>query len=157
MPNHSPEYPMLRNYLELVSELPWQTSSLEVIDIKKAANDLNAEHHALAKVKKRILEYLAVRQLENSLKGPILCFVGPPGVGKTSIGHSIARTIGRKFHRICLGGVSDQSEIRGHRRTYVGSMPGRFIQGLKAVRVNNPVFLLDEIDKMVLSFSFFKK
>jgi len=143
-----PEYPMLRHYLELIADLPWQKSTVDKIDITKAREDLDADHYAMTDVKKRILEYLAVRQLKNSLRGPILCFVGPPGVGKTSIGKSIANTLGRKFHRISLGGVSDQSDIRGHRRTYIGSMPGRFVQGLKNAGVNNPVFLLDEIDKM---------
>lgn len=150
-----PEYPMLRHYLELISELPWNKSTKEDnIDIAKARNDLDADHYAMNEVKKRILEYLAVRQLKQSLRGPIMCFVGPPGVGKTSIGRSIANILGRKFHRISLGGISDQSEIRGHRRTYIGSMPGRFIQALKTVGVNNPVILLDEVDKMVFFPSF---
>lgn len=144
-----PEYPMLRHYLELISELPWNKSTKDNIDIGKARQELDADHYAMNEVKKRILEYLAVRKLKQSLRGPIMCFVGPPGVGKTSIGRSIANILGRKFHRISLGGISDQSEIRGHRRTYIGSMPGRFIQGLRTVGVNNPVFLLDEVDKMV--------
>ena len=159
-----PEYPMLRHYLELVAELPWNKvgfsvyywtiqllsqASKESINIKKARADLDADHYALDAVKKRILEYLAVRKLNPSLRGPILCFAGPPGVGKTSIAKSIANTLGREFHRISLGGVSDQSDIRGHRRTYIGSMPGRLIQGMKTAGVNNPVFLLDEVDKMV--------
>jgi len=143
-----PEYPMLRHYLELVAELPWNKTSEEKINIKKARGDLDADHYSLDAVKKRILEYLAVRKLNPSLRGPILCFAGPPGVGKTSIAKSIASTLGREFHRISLGGVSDQSDIRGHRRTYIGSMPGRLIQGLKVAGVNNPVFLLDEVDKM---------
>jgi len=134
--------------LELVAELPWNKASKESINIKKARADLDADHYALDAVKKRILEYLAVRKLNPSLRGPILCFAGPPGVGKTSIAKSIANTLGREFHRISLGGVSDQSDIRGHRRTYIGSMPGRLIQGMKTAGVNNPVFLLDEVDKM---------
>merc|ERR1712156_810119 len=143
-----PEYPMLRHYLELVTELPWNKSSEEKIDIQRARRDLDADHYALDSVKRRVLEFLAVRKLNPQLTGPILCFAGPPGVGKTSIAKSIARTLGREFHRISLGGVADQSDIRGHRRTYIGSMPGRLIQGLKTVGVSNPVFLLDEIDKM---------
>ena len=129
--------------------LVFHQSSQESINIKKARAELDADHYALDDVKKRILEYLAVRKLNPSLRGPILCFAGPPGVGKTSIAKSIASTLGREFHRISLGGVSDQSDIRGHRRTYIGSMPGRLIQGIKTVGVNNPVFLLDEVDKMV--------
>merc|ERR1719495_1067405 len=143
-----PEYPMLRHYLELVAELPWNKTSEEKIDIQRARQDLDADHYALDSVKRRVLEFLAVRKLNPQLTGPILCFAGPPGVGKTSIAKSIARTLGREFHRISLGGVADQSDIRGHRRTYIGSMPGRLIQGVKAAGVNNPVFLLDEIDKM---------
>uniref|UniRef100_A0A8C9TE02 Lon protease homolog n=1 Tax=Scleropages formosus TaxID=113540 RepID=A0A8C9TE02_SCLFO len=123
----------------------------DCLDIRAARVLLDSDHYAMEKLKRRVLEYLAVRQLRNSLKGPILCFVGPPGVGKTSVGRSIARTLGREFHRIALGGVCDQSDIRGHRRTYVGSMPGRIINGLKAVGVNNPVFLLDEVDKLTKS------
>uniref|UniRef100_A0A8C2LRS2 Lon protease homolog 2, peroxisomal n=1 Tax=Cricetulus griseus TaxID=10029 RepID=A0A8C2LRS2_CRIGR len=118
------------------------------LDIRAARILLDNDHYAMEKLKRRVLEYLAVRQLKNNLKGPILCFVGPPGVGKTSVGRSVAKTLGREFHRIALGGVCDQSDIRGHRRTYVGSMPGRIINGLKTVGVNNPVFLLDEVDKL---------
>jgi len=148
MPAQMPEHAMIRNYLELMVDLPWSKVSKDRLDIQLAKQDLDHDHYGLDKVKKRIIEYLAVRQLKNSLKGPILCFVGPPGVGKTSIGRSIAHTLGREFHRIALGGVCDQSDIRGHRRTYIGSMPGRIIQGLKQVQVSNPVFLLDEIDKL---------
>ncbi|XP_053304912.1 lon protease homolog 2, peroxisomal [Spea bombifrons] len=148
MPQSMPEYALTRNYLELMSELPWSKSTTDRLDIRAARILLDNDHYAMAKLKKRVLEYLAVRQLKNNLKGPILCFVGPPGVGKTSVGRSIAKTLGREFHRIALGGVCDQSDIRGHRRTYVGSMPGRIINGLKIVGVNNPVFLLDEVDKL---------
>ncbi|XP_071088877.1 lon protease homolog 2, peroxisomal-like [Haliotis cracherodii] len=148
MPQHMPEHAMIRNYLELMVELPWSRQSKDALDILQARKDLDEDHYGLDKLKKRVLEYLAVRQLKNSLKGPILCFVGPPGVGKTSVGRSIASTLGREFHRIALGGVCDQSDIRGHRRTYIGSMPGRIIQGLKLVNTHNPVFLLDEIDKL---------
>ncbi|XP_054164991.1 lon protease homolog 2, peroxisomal-like [Oppia nitens] len=148
MPTHIPDHAIVRNYLELMTELPWNKTSPELLDLKKSRQDLDADHYGLDKLKQRVLEYLAVRQLKNTLKGPILCFVGPPGVGKTSIGRSIARSLGREFHRISLGGACDQADIRGHRRTYIGSMPGRIIQGLKTVGVKNPVFLLDEIDKM---------
>uniref|UniRef100_A0AAR2LSJ4 Lon protease homolog 2, peroxisomal n=1 Tax=Pygocentrus nattereri TaxID=42514 RepID=A0AAR2LSJ4_PYGNA len=148
MPQSMPEYALTRNYLELMVELPWSKSTTDCLDIRAARVLLDNDHYALEKLKRRVLEYLAVRQLKSALKGPILCFVGPPGVGKTSVGRSIARTLGREFHRIALGGVCDQSDIRGHRRTYVGSMPGRIINGLKMVGVNNPVFLLDEVDKL---------
>ncbi|XP_008150604.2 lon protease homolog 2, peroxisomal isoform X1 [Eptesicus fuscus] len=148
MPQSMPEYALTRNYLELMVELPWNKSTTDRLDIRAARVLLDNDHYAMEKLKKRVLEYLAVRQLRNNLKGPILCFVGPPGVGKTSVGRSVAKTLGREFHRIALGGVCDQSDIRGHRRTYVGSMPGRIINGLKTVGVNNPVFLLDEVDKL---------
>ncbi|CAJ1057462.1 lon protease homolog 2%2C peroxisomal [Xyrichtys novacula] len=148
MPQSMPEYALTRNYLDLMVELPWSKSTKDCLDIGAARTLLDNDHYAMDKLKRRVLEYLAVRQLKASLKGPILCFVGPPGVGKTSVGRSIARTLGREFHRIALGGVCDQSDIRGHRRTYVGSMPGRIINGLKTVGVNNPVFLLDEVDKL---------
>nr|XP_033797362.1 lon protease homolog 2, peroxisomal isoform X1 [Geotrypetes seraphini] len=148
MPQSMPEYALTRNYLELMVELPWNKSTTDRLDIRAARILLDNDHYAMEKLKKRVLEYLAVRQLKNNLKGPILCFVGPPGVGKTSVGRSVAKTLGREFHRIALGGVCDQSDIRGHRRTYVGSMPGRIINGLRTVGVNNPVFLLDEVDKL---------
>ncbi|XP_003416393.1 lon protease homolog 2, peroxisomal isoform X2 [Loxodonta africana] len=148
MPQSMPEYALTRNYLELMVELPWNKSTTDRLDIRAARILLDNDHYAMEKLKKRVLEYLAVRQLKNNLKGPILCFVGPPGVGKTSVGRSVAKTLGREFHRIALGGVCDQSDVRGHRRTYVGSMPGRIINGLKTVGVNNPVFLLDEVDKL---------
>uniref|UniRef100_A0A8C8SX88 Lon protease homolog 2, peroxisomal n=1 Tax=Pelusios castaneus TaxID=367368 RepID=A0A8C8SX88_9SAUR len=148
MPQSMPEYALTRNYLELMVELPWNKSTKDCLDIRAARILLDNDHYAMEKLKKRVLEYLAVRQLKSNLKGPILCFVGPPGVGKTSVGRSVAKTLGREFHRIALGGVCDQSDIRGHRRTYVGSMPGRIINGLKTVGVNNPVFLLDEVDKL---------
>ncbi|XP_077997678.1 lon protease homolog 2, peroxisomal-like [Glandiceps talaboti] len=148
MPSALPDYSLTRNYLELMAELPWSKSSKDILDISQARIDLDVDHYGLDKLKKRVIEYLAVRQLKNTLKGPILCFVGPPGVGKTSVGRSIAKTLGREFHRISLGGTCDQSDIRGHRRTYIGAMPGRIINGLKTVGSNNPVFLLDEIDKL---------
>lgn len=149
MPPHMPEHAMTRNYLELLADLPWNLRSSEQIDLQKSKADLDNDHYGMEKLKKRVLEYLAVRKLNSRIKGPILCFVGPPGVGKTSVGRSIAKSLGREFYRISLGGVSDQADIRGHRRTYIGSMPGRIMQGLKTVGVKNPVFLLDEIDKMV--------
>nr|KAF6407383.1 lon peptidase 2, peroxisomal [Molossus molossus] len=148
MPQSMPEYALTRTYLELMVELPWSKSTTDRLDIRAARVLLDNDHYAMEKLKRRVLEYLAVRQLKSNLKGPILCFVGPPGVGKTSVGRSVAKTLGREFHRIALGGVCDQSDIRGHRRTYVGSMPGRIINGLKTVGVNNPVFLLDEVDKL---------
>ncbi|KAJ3596782.1 hypothetical protein NHX12_003183 [Muraenolepis orangiensis] len=148
MPQSMPDYALTINYLDLMVELPWDRHSKDHLDIGAARVLLDNDHYAMDKLKRRLLEYLAVRQLKTSLKGPILCFVGPPGVGKTSVGRSIAKTLGREFHRISLGGVCDQSDIRGHRRTYVGSMPGRIINGLKTVGVNNPVFLLDEVDKL---------
>lgn len=145
----SSESSILRNYLEWLVEIPWSLSSQECIDLDQAQKILNEDHFDLEKVKERILEYLAVRQLKkNKVKGPILCFAGPPGIGKTSLGQSIARAIRRKFVCISLGGVKEEAEIRGHRRTYVGSMPGRFIQALKQVKTNNPVILLDEVDKI---------
>jgi ATP-dependent Lon protease len=145
----SSESSILRNYLEWMIELPWSKKTQEKIDLDKSLEILNEDHFDLEKVKERILEYLAVKSLKgHNMKGPIICFNGPPGVGKTSLGKSIARAIGRNFVRISLGGVKDEAEIRGHRRTYVGSMPGRFIQALKQARSNNPLILLDEVDKM---------
>lgn len=145
----SSESTIMRNYMEWMTDIPWSASSEENIDLDKSLEILDEDHFELHKVKERILEYLAVRQLRGGeMKGPILCFQGPPGVGKTSLGKSIARAIGREFVRISLGGVKDEAEIRGHRRTYVGAMPGRFIQGMKQAKTNNPLILLDEIDKL---------
>ncbi len=146
------EYTVSRTYLDWMISLPWARSTEDNLDIKQAQTVLDDDHYDLKKVKERILEYLAVRRLKNDTKGPILCFVGPPGVGKTSLGRSIARAMGRNFIRISLGGVHDEAEIRGHRRTYIGSMPGRIIQGLKNADSNNPIFMLDEVDKIGQDF-----
>src|ERR1700758_5553961 len=142
------DYSVTRNYIEWLAVLPWAKSSGVEVDITKAHDVLDADHYDLKKVKDRILDYLSVRRLKPNMKGPILCFVGPPGVGKTSLGRSIARALDRKFVRLSLGGVHDEAEIRGHRRTYVGAMPGRIIQGIHQAATSNPVFMLDEIDKI---------
>ena len=152
LPSASPETGMLRSWIDLVFDLPWSKSSKDNLDLDIAQKVLDEDHYGLAKVKERIIEYLAVRALTKSMKGPILCFVGPPGVGKTSIGKSIARAVDRKFVRMSLGGVRDEAEIRGHRRTYIGSIPGRIISNIKQAGTNNPVFLLDEIEKMSNDF-----
>ncbi|MGC2324080.1 MAG: endopeptidase La, partial [Terriglobales bacterium] len=142
------DYSVTRNYIEWLAVLPWAKSSGVEVDINKAREVLEADHYDLQKVKDRILDYLSVRRLKPNMKGPILCFVGPPGVGKTSLGKSIARSLGRKFTRLSLGGVHDEAEIRGHRRTYIGALPGQIIQGIRRAETNDPVFMLDEVDKL---------
>jgi len=148
----SPEYTVTRNYLEWMVSLPWSITSAEKVNVQRAAEILDEDHYDLEKVKERILDYLAVLQLKPVLKGPILCFVGPPGVGKTSLGKSIARAVGRKFARISMGGMHDEAEIRGHRRTYIGALPGQIIQGIRRAGTRDPVFMLDEVDKLGRDF-----
>jgi len=153
IPSMSPEHSYVRTYVELMLDVPWSEKTKDVMDLKKAKKILDGDHYDLEKVKTHILDYLAVRKLKGkSTKGPILCFVGPPGVGKTSLGQSIAKSLGRKFIRMSIGGIRDEAEIRGHRRTYVGALPGRIIQGLTQVGTNNPVFMLDEVDKVGMDY-----
>ncbi len=152
IPPHSPEYNVIRNYIDWLCDLPWQKKTKDNMDIEKAEKILDEDHHDLEDVKERIIEFLSVRKLKKDAKGPIICLVGPPGVGKTSVGQSIARALGRKFTRLSLGGVHDEAEIRGHRRTYIGALPGRIIQHLKRLKTKNPIFMLDEVDKIGKDF-----
>src|SRR5438445_2180960 len=152
LPSMAPDYHVIRTYLDFILELPWKKSSEDRLDLNEAQKVLDEDHYGLEDVKERILEFLAVRKLRPDSKSPILCFVGAPGVGKTSLGRTIARAMGRKFERMSLGGMRDEAELRGHRRTYIGSMPGRIIQALRRAGVNNPVMMLDEVDKLGMDF-----
>lgn len=152
IPSSSSEYTVARTYIEWITDLPWKKKTRDSLDLRRAQKIMDADHYGLKKIKKRIIEFLAVRKLKKNMHGPILCFVGPPGVGKTSLGQSIARSVNKKFIRISLGGIRDEAEIRGHRRTYVGALPGRIIQSLKKAGSSNPLFMLDEIDKLGADF-----
>src|SRR5471032_101739 len=152
VPTASPEYSVIRTYLDWLVQLPWSKSTEEQLDIAHARKVLDEDHYDLEKIKDRIVEYLAVGKLKKKLTGPILCFVGPPGVGKTSLGQSIAKAMGRKFVRLSVGGVRDEAEIRGHRRTYIGAMPGTIVRALRDAGTNNPVMMIDEIDKVGSDF-----
>src|ERR1051326_4509805 len=152
IPPASPDYSVIVTLFRSIAELPWSKMSEDNLDLEKAQEILDRDHYDLEKVKRRLIEYLAVRKLNPQGHGPILCFLGPPGVGKTSLGQSIADALGRKFVRLSLGGIRDEAEIRGHRRTYIGSMPGRIIQELRRVGTRNPVMMLDEVDKLGADF-----
>ena len=148
----APDHQLLRGYLEFALELPWALATVDQLDLKRAQNILNDDHYGLDEIKDRIIEHLAVMKLKPEAPSPILCFVGPPGVGKTSLGHSIARALERRFERFSLGGVHDEAELRGHRRTYIGSLPGRILQAIRRSGVRNPVLMLDEVDKLGRDF-----